>query len=67
MKYGYEIKKMNKWQKKLTYGEWTHRSEVVYCNYFKWYDRLPFRFRPVAGCGIITTKDGKIISYLKRR
>ena len=59
MKYGYEIKKLNKWQKKLTYGEWTHRSEVVYRNYFKWYDRLPFRFRPVAGCGIITTKDGK--------
>ena len=30
MKYGYEIKKMNKWQKKLTFGNWTRRSEVVY-------------------------------------
>lgn len=67
MKNGYKIKKLNKWQNKLTFGNWTRRSEVVYRNYFFWYDQLPFRFRPVAGGGIIMTKDGEIISYIKKR
>lgn len=67
MKHGYKIKKLNKWQKKLTFGNWTRRSGVVYGNYFAWYDRLPFRFKPIMGGGIVTTKDGKIITYIKKR
>lgn len=67
MKYGYIIKKLNKWQKKITFGNWRQRSEVVYRNYFFWYDRLPFCFKPILGGGTVITKDGKIISYIKKR
>ncbi len=51
MKYDYYIKKLNKWAKKIkkckyrAINKWARTK--AYENYFRFYDLLPFIFKPV--------------------
>lgn len=56
----YIIKKLNKWQSKIassnmkrltetyhTTHKWCRKLENAYRNYYRWYDKLSFKNRPV--------------------
>lgn len=73
MKYNYYIKKLNKWQKKLSkpnyapFVYWTQRFQNAYKNYFYWYDKLPFLIAPVMGCKVTRKFKNEIINLINKK